>query len=296
MSQAESGDLRSLPRSRRLLQRFTGLLSGLPKWAWLLLGLLLAAVLALGIWLVAEVWPETEDLTWQRILDTGVIRVCTDPSWPPFEYIDERTGEVKGLDMDLASALASRLHPQGPAICAELVPVGFDSLYDALLAGRCDAVLSALPYEPERTQDVAYAISYLNGGLVIVKRDDTADIAGLDSLPGQVVGVEWGFMPEGDGQQRLLLQALSLRRYDTAADVLRALQSGEVDAALVDQVSALDYLHECRGLRIVGQPFTDVSYVIPVRLDAFRLLAEINRVLIEMREDGTLAELLEKWF
>ncbi len=119
----------------------------LPKWAWPLGGLLLAALLALGIWLVVQVWPEAEDLTWQRILETGVMRVCTDPSWPPFEFIDERTGEIKGLDVDLASALAARLRPQGAAIRAEMVPVGFDSLYDALLAGRCDAVLSALPYE-----------------------------------------------------------------------------------------------------------------------------------------------------
>jgi len=275
---------------------FTSLLSRLPKWAWPLVGLLLAALLALGIWLVVQVWPEAEDLTWQRILDTGVIRVCTDPSWPPFEFIDERTGEVKGLDVDLASALAARLRPQGPAIRAEMVPVGFDSLYDALLASRCDAILSALPYEAERTEDVAYAVSYFSAGMVIVVRDGTTDITGLDSLPGRVVGVEWGFVPEGNSQQRLLLQALSLRRYDTAGDVLRVLQSGEVGAALVDQVSALDYLHQCQGLRIVGQPFTDVSYVIPVRLDAFRLLAGINRVLIEMREDGTLAGLLDRWF
>jgi polar amino acid transport system substrate-binding protein len=284
------------PRLRKSFGDIQSLLKRLPKWAWPLVGLLLVALLAVGAWLVAEVWPETEDLTWQRILETGVILVCTDPSWPPFEFIDERSGEIKGLDVDLASALAARLRSQGPAIRAEMVPVGFDSLYDALLAGRCDAVMSALPYEAERTEDVAYAISYFNAGMVIVVRDETVDITGLGGLPGRVVGVEWGFVPEGDSQQRLLLQALSLRRYDTAGDVLRALQSGEVDAALVDQVSALDYLQECRGLQIVGQPFTDVSYVIPVRLDAFRLLAEVNRVLIEMREDGTIATLQEKWF
>ena len=287
---------KSPPGLRKSLQDFKSQLSNLPRWSWPLLGLLLAALLALVIWLVVQVWPEAEDLTWQRINDTGVIRVCTDPSWPPFEFIDERTTEIKGLDIDLASAVAARLRPEGPPIRAELVPVGFDSLYDALLAGRCDAVLSALPYEPERTEDVAYAISYFNAGMVIVVRDGSADIAGLDNLPGRVVGVEWGFVPEGNSQQRLLLQSLSLRRYDTALDVLRALQSGEIETALVDQVSALDYLYQCQGLHIVGQPFTDVSYVIPVRLDAFRLLAELNRVLIEMREDETLSGLLNKWF
>ena len=253
------------------------------------------AAAAVGAWLLLRTLQPV-DKTWDRIRETGVLRVCTDPSWPPFESIDERTGEIRGLDMDLASALAARLRPQGAPIHAEMVPVGFDSLYDALLASRCDAVLSALPYEAERTEDVAYAISYFDAGMVIVVREETEGITGLDSLPGRVVGVEWGFVPEGDSQQRLLLQTLSLRRYDTAGDVLRALQSGEVDAALVDQVSALDYLHECRGLQIVGQPFTDVSYVTPVRLDASRLLQEVNRVLITMREDGTIATLQEKWF
>jgi polar amino acid transport system substrate-binding protein len=278
------------------LRRLGQGLRKLPKWSLLLGGLVLVGLVGVGIWLLIQVWPEGVDETWQRILDTGVLRVCTDPSWPPFEFVDERSGEIKGLDVDLASALAARLRPAGAAIRAEIVPVGFDSLYDALAAGRCDAVLSALPYEAERTEDVAYALSYFNAGLVIVARDDSADIGGLASLPGRAVGVEWGFVPEGDGRQRLLLSDLPLRRYDTAGDALRALQAGEIDAALVDQASALTYLHECQGLRIVGAPLTDVSYVIPVRPDAFRLLEEINRALVEIREDGTMAGLLERWF
>jgi ABC-type amino acid transport substrate-binding protein len=157
----------------------------LPKWSLLLGGLLLVGLVVAGIWLLIQVWPEGVDETWQRILDTGVLRVCTDPSWPPFEFIDERSGEIKGLDVDLASALAARIGPTGTAIRAEIVPIGFDSLYDALAASRCDAVLSALPYEAERTEDVAYALSYLNAGLVIVARDDADDITGPASLPAR---------------------------------------------------------------------------------------------------------------
>jgi ABC-type amino acid transport substrate-binding protein len=174
--------------------------------------------------------------------------------------------------------------------------VGFDGLYDALLAGRCDAVLSALPYEPMRTEDVAYSLAYFNAGSVLMTREDTAGIERLDDLVGRVVGVEWGFVPEGDSRQQLFFQSLGLRRYDTAGDVLRALQAGEVEAALVDRITALAFLRDCRGLQIVGQPITDLNYVIPVRPDSFRLLGEINRVLLEMREDGTLEGLQEKWF
>jgi ABC-type amino acid transport substrate-binding protein len=49
-------------------------------------------------------------------------------------------------------------------------------------------------------------------------------------------------------------------------------------------------------LQIVGEPLYDLNYVIPVRLDSFRLLGEINQVLLDMREDGTLESLQDRWF
>lgn len=260
---------------------------------WLFATILVAALLAVGLWLLRRALPAAVDPTWERVLETGLLRVCTDPSWPPFEFVDEGTRQVRGFDMDLAGLLAARL---APGVQARVVSVGFDGLYDALLSGRCDAVLSALPYEPLRTRDVAYSVAYFNAGLVLVVQEGTTDIETPDDLAGRAVGVEWGFVPEGDSRQRLLLQNLGLRRYNTPPDVLRALQAGEVEAALVDRITALTYLRSCRGLRIVGQPLTDLNYVIPLRPDSFRLLAEINRVLLEMRRDGTLEQLQEAWF
>jgi polar amino acid transport system substrate-binding protein len=263
------------------------------RWAWLVL---LAAGLFLvlaGIWLLRQVLPPAVDPTWQRIQNTGVLLVCTDPSWPPFEFVDEGSGRIEGFDADLARALAGRL---APGLRSQIVIVGFDSLYDALLAGRCDAVLSALPYEATRTEDVSYSLAYFNAGLVLVTRDGADDIASLADLAGRVVGVEWGFVPEGDSRQRLFLQNLGLRRYDTGVGALRALQAGEVEAAVVDRITALTYIRDCDGVQIVGEPISDVSYVIPMRPDSFRLQEEVKRVLIEMRQDGTLQALQDKWF
>jgi polar amino acid transport system substrate-binding protein len=236
--------------------------------------------------------PEAVDPTWERIQQTRTLQVCTDPSWPPFEFVDEQSGRIAGFDADLARLLAERL---APGVRARFVIVGFDGLYDALLASRCDAVVSALPYDPLRIEDIAYSMAYFNAGLVLVTKRDTG-IQTQKDLADRVVGVEWGFVPSGDSRQRLFYENLGVRRYDTAPDVLRALQAGEVEAALVDRISALAYLRECEGLQIVGEPISDVNYVIPVRPDSFRLLEEINRVLLEMRNDGTLEELQEQWF
>jgi len=260
---------------------------------WLALGALAVVALLAAWWLLRKALPPAPDPTWDRIQESGKLLVCTDPSWPPFEFIDEQTGRAAGFDMDLAHLLAARLVPGGEA---QIVTVGFDGLYDALLAGRCDIILSALPYEPLRTQDVAYSVAYFNAGLVLVTPEGESEIEGLADLSGRTVAVEWGFVPQGDSRHRFFFEGLGLRRYDTAADALRALQAGEVEVAIVDRITALAYLHDCRGLQIVGQPITDINYVIPLRPDSYRLLEEINEALLEMRRDGTLELLQERWF
>jgi polar amino acid transport system substrate-binding protein len=264
------------------------------KGRWLAAGLavlVLATIVGLGLLYRGKL--EAVDPTWEQIQASGVLRVCMDPSWPPFESVDEASGQIEGLDVDLARRLAARL---SPGVRAQIVPVGFDGLYDALLTGRCDVVFSALPYEPLRTEDVAYSVAYFNAGLVLVTRQDAVGIEQLDDLADRVVAVEWGFVPEGDSRQRSFLDSLGLRRYETTQDALRAVQSGAVDAAIVDRIAALTYLGECQGLQVVGEPISDVNYVAPMRPDSFRLIQEVNRVLLEMRRDGTLEGLEEKWF
>jgi len=255
----------------------------------LVIGLSFFATLV--IWYTLARSRRGTDETWARIQREGVMRVGMDPSWPPFEYIDESTGQIVGLDVDLARAIGRRL-----GVEVELVNVGFDSLYDALYADRFDAIISALPYDPLLYGDVAYSISYFNAGQVLVVRADEEEISEVKDLSGKRLGVELG--SEGDVVGRRLqrkIEDLKLEHYMAPQDVLWALKGGQVEAAVVDAVSAYQFIAAEGGVRVVGHPLTDELYVVAVRLDSPLLLKAINEALVEMRENGTLEKLREKW-
>ncbi len=248
-------------------------------------------IVGLGVWY----WlgrEEEKDHTWAVIQQTGVLRVGMDASYPPFEEIDETTGEVRGYDVDLAREIGRRL-----GLEVQFVNIGFDGLYDALIAKKVDAVISALPYDPLRTQDVFYTVSYFNAGLVLVVGEGETEIESVDDLGGRTLGVEWG--SDGDAQGRRLvkrLNGLTLRPYPTPLDTLWGLKNGEVEAVLVDAVSAYHFIKHEGAVKIVGEPVTDESYVIAVGPTSTELLSALNAVLLALRDDGTLIRLRDKWF
>ncbi len=264
-----------------------------------LLAILVLVAIGLVAWFVLVRLGGEEDETWARIQREGLMRVGMDASWPPFEYVDESKGQIVGLDVDLARAIGQRL-----GVEVELVNVGFDSLYDALYVGRFDAIVSALPYDPLLYGDVAYSISYFNAGQVLVVRADETEISEsanqriseVNDLSGKRLGVE--LASEGDVLGRRLqkkIEDLKLEHYMTPLDVLGGLKEGEAEAAVVDAVSAYQFIAAEGGVQVAGDPLTDELYVVAVRLESPLLLKAINEALVEMREDGTLERIRENW-
>jgi polar amino acid transport system substrate-binding protein len=249
------------------------------------------SVVGLGIWY----WlgrEEEKDHTWAVIQQNRVLRVGMDASYPPFEKVDEATGQLYGYDVDLAREIGRRLDLE-----VQFVNIGFDGLYDALIAKKVDAVISALPYDPLRTQDVFYTVSYFNAGLVLVVGENETEIESVDDLVGRTLGVEWG--SDSDAQGRRLakrLDGLTLYPYPTPLDTLWGLKNGEVEVVLVDAVSALHFIKHEGAVKIVGEPVTDESYVIAVGPTSTELLSALNTVLLDLRDDGTLIRLRDDWF
>ncbi|MGQ9681358.1 MAG: substrate-binding periplasmic protein [Anaerolineae bacterium] len=232
---------------------------------------------------------EHGDPTWERVRRQGVLRVGMDATYPPFEHQD--AGAYMGFDVDLAREIGVRL-----GLEVEFVNVSFDGLYDALAAGRCDLLISALPYEASRTQDVLYTGGYFNAGQILVAKRHSGIMDWRD-LAGKAVAVEMGSQAH---QEALRLRdreglAVTIVARGSSADVMAFLEAGEADAAIADRVTAFGRLAANPELMLCGAPLTDESYVIATRRDSPQLFAAINGTLDALRSEGWLEALARRW-
>lgn len=253
-----------------------------------ILAILILAYLAI-IFVIPK--PAKPDLTWTRIQEGGVVRIGIDPSFPPFES-DDGKGNLSGFDIALATALAERWN-----VRVQYVYTGFDGLYDALVGNQFDLILSALPYNPDKTQDVAFSHSYFNGGPVIVVRGEDTRTNSIYDLAQRTIAVELGTSGDAFGRKWQRRLRLDLREFNTTKQALEALEKGQVEAGLIDPISFFDFVRSGDNkLRTAGKPLSDELYIIAVRRDAPTLLKEINSAFDAMSRDGTLEGLKKEWF
>jgi polar amino acid transport system substrate-binding protein len=246
---------------------------------WILLVLDLVGALLLPPWL--------DDDTRRRIATTGAMRVGLDPAYPPFE--NDVQGELVGYDVDLARELGQEL-----GLEVVLVPMGYDSLYDALVTGEIDLILCSYPYSPELCQRERCTAPYFEAGQVLaVSRG--SDIAGPDDLTGRRVGVEWG--GAGDALVRPWEKSGQVGErvpYMGPQEALEALLAGEVDAVVVDRISALT-LATPDQVTIQEPPLMSEAFVIVTARRSVWLHRRLQQALRQLGERGALASLEQRW-
>ncbi|MGQ9482064.1 ABC transporter substrate-binding protein [Chloroflexus sp.] len=249
-------------------------------------GLSVVVLLAYG-WLVWSVQTGTTaiDPVYADLRARGVLRVAVDAGYRPF--VEERDGRLVGFDIDLITALANELGFE-----VVFVRSGFDALYDQLTSRQADLIASALPYAPEQGYRARFSQPYFDGGLMLLTRNNST-IADLADLRGQRIGVVLG--SEGDALAYRFAQTTPLYRYtaDEADPLIEALQRGEVDAIILDHVTALGAL--ATGDLRIATALSYEPYVLAMPASAFQLEGEINRALDRLKEQGVLHELQRRW-
>ncbi len=188
--------------------------------------------------------------------------------------------------------------------------MGYDGLLDALIAGKLDSIVSAFPLDPRMTEDVAFSAPYFDAGIFLaVKEPPTGSaITGPADLPGRTVAVEWGGAGDAVGRQlqRHLISTptaasdptapITFLPFETQAEALAALLSGQADAALVDGVSLRIAQGQGAPLAAVGPVLESNPYVIAAPITAHLLTAQIADTLAQFQIDGVLADLENRWF
>jgi polar amino acid transport system substrate-binding protein len=248
--------------------------------------------IVLGIALLAALaWAGQQrpaDPYLQDIRARGVLRVGLDPTYPPFDMLQD--GRPAGYDVALANAIAADL-----GVRAEFHTLALDTLYDALASEQVDVLASALPFIYERQKEVRYSVAYYQSGQVLVVPAGSS-IRTPQNLAGHTVAVELG--SNADTYARRLTHEITptftlLSTFHSPDEALQAVARGEAGAAITDHLSARTHLASQPGsLRILDPPLTDEPYVIvmPVRADA--LAASVNSTIERLRASGELAKIM----
>jgi len=217
------------------------------------------------------------------------IVVATDATWPPAEFIDEKTKEIVGFDIDLMKAIAKEV-----GLEVEFKNVAWDGIFAGLEAGEYDAIISSVTITDERKQKYDFSDPYFNAGQLIAVRIDNQDIKGPADLKGKVAGAQIGTTGAFEIQK---IEGAKLKEYDTVDLAFMDLMQGRIDAVVADSPLVMAFVAKYPDkLKWVGQPFTEEYYGIVVKKGNKELLDLINKGLKAVKEKGILDELMKKWY
>ena len=220
----------------------------------------------------------------------GKLVVALEGAWQPWSYHDE-SDTLVGYDVEVSRAIAEKL-----GVEPEYVESDWDSLFAGLDAGRFDIVCNGVEVTDERskTYDFTTPYGYIHTALAV--RKDNEDIKSFEDLKGKTTANSLAstYMELAESY------GATVQGIDTLEETIQLLTAGRIDATLNADVSFYDYLnvHPDADFKLVAQT-EDASHVaIPVRKgdDSASLLEAINIAIDELRADGTLKALGEKYF
>lgn len=243
--------------------------------------------------------PEDASGTLARIRERGVLRVATEPYYPPQEFIDpafDGQDKYRGADMELARLIAERM-----GVDLQISEMEFRDVLPAVAGDECDLAISALSFTPGRassyTMSKGYYFSDIPKTVIIIRAADEAEIKSVEDLAGKTLAAQQGSLQEAMMAAGVYVYK-EFRRMSQVQEVYSAVTRGDADAGAVDAETAIEYLENNPqdGLMIVPGIEFPLRYEylgdrIAARNGEYQLIAFVNGVIDEVLEN----QLYDEW-
>ncbi len=247
--------------------------------------------------------------------DEATLVMATNAAFPPYEY---REGDkIVGIDAEIAAEIAKKL-----GMKLEIKDVDFDAALTGVAEGKYDMGMAGITVTEDRQKNMDFSTTYATGIQVIIVKDGSA-ITGLDSIfefdaegnptalknPDMKVGVQqnttgdiysssaikgWGF---NDVNEDGSFAKDRVQRFKTGAEAVEALKAGKLDMVIIDNEPAKSFVKANEGIHILegDNEYTVEDYAICVKKGNKDLLDQINKALEELKADGTLDRIINKY-
>ncbi len=224
-------------------------------------------------------------------VNAETLKVVTDPSFVPFEMMDQKSGKMIGFDMDIIREVADRA-----GFDINLKTMDFNGIIPALQTGNVDIAIAGITITKEREKIVDFSDPYYDSGLRILVRNGENDIGKLDDLNGKKIGTKIG-STSYDYLTKNLSKNDGVTPYPGSSDMYMALMNHSVDAVLYDAPN-VGYFSRTKGkgkVKTVGKLYEGQQYGIALK-DGSKWVGPVNKALASIKEDGTYKKIYEKWF
>lgn len=217
--------------------------------------------------------------------DKKTLTMATNAYFPPYEYYDG--DDIVGIDVEIAQAIADKLDMK-----LKVEDMEFDSIITAVTAGKADIGLAGMTVTEDRLKSINFSDSYAKGVQVVIVKEGS-DIQSIDDLAGKKIGVQ--LATTGDIYATDDFGSECVEQYNKGNDAVMALVSGKVDAVIIDNEPAKSFVAANAGLVILETEYVTEDYAACIAKDNTELLEKVNNALAELKADGTLQKIIDKY-
>lgn len=235
--------------------------------------------------------PDKNQDVYKSIIKRDKLIVGVQYDAKPFGFIDA-DGKLKGVDVDIARELAKRI--LGDENKVKFKQVAPSTRIQAVTAGDVDVVIATMSITPQRRTIVDFSDPYFIAGQAIVVPLDS-DITTYNDLNNKNVIVVLG--TTGERNLRYFVPSAIVQGYKNYAEAFKAFKEGQADAITTDDSLLMGFVMDNKDYKILPKRFTQEPYGIAFKNseDAASLKVNINRILSDMKSDGTLNNIKKKW-